>query len=285
MTYGQLKFRLTKAFPGVDLDLIEGWIGDRYADIMGELPWTRLNVQGMLITAAPYAIGTVSVTEGSTSVILTGGTWSDAMKGRAFRVTGRSEFYEFTPADDVTGSLDRPYEGGDSTAAGYSIFQHIYPLPANCRILQDDAFSNRFGPMTRFSHGELNLSDPRRVQSGVPQTWASYMDDNSIPPNMQVELYPVPDCAIGIPFTYVADADPLSAASQILQVWMQPAAMIEGVTAKIKMHLKDYAGAQLHAAAAMGALKNMRSSEAQGMAPARMKLDPYYTSHRSRRGR
>jgi hypothetical protein len=61
--------------------------------------------------------------------------------------------------------------------------------------------------------------------------------------------------------------------------------MVEAVTAKIKNYLKDYMGAQAHMANAKLALVNMLSSEAQGMAPASMQLDPYFTRHRSRRCR
>ena len=134
MTYGNLKFRLTKMFPGVDLDIVEGFIADRYAEILGELPWSRLNVEAMLLTAAPYSTGTVAVTQGSTAIVLAGGAWTAAMNGQAFRTVGRSEFYAFTFSDATHGALDRPYEGDASTAAGYSLFQHIYPLPADCRL-------------------------------------------------------------------------------------------------------------------------------------------------------
>ena len=47
MNYGQLKFRLTKAFGGVDADLIEGWIADCYQEILGLLPWSRLDVHAI----------------------------------------------------------------------------------------------------------------------------------------------------------------------------------------------------------------------------------------------
>jgi len=354
MTYGQLKFRLTKAFPGVDLDLIEGWINDVYRDILGELPWQRQQVESMLLTVAPYTTGYVALTQGSQAVSLVGGTFTSAMNGRALRTPPRTEFYQFTYISATSGSLDRPYEGpplsplptlasgigsGDTHAtlsstnnvspgefflidseavqvttftgdvvsilrqqlgtaaashssnatltplSAFSIFQHIYPLPSNCRLLEDDAFSSKHGLSERFTHAQLNISDPNRVMMGTPQGWASYMDDNSSPPNMQVELYPVPDKEIGIPFTYVADGQALSSSSTLFQFWMQPSALIDGVTAKILAHLKDYNGAQLHGAAFGGSLKRMRSAEAQGMAPAKMTMGGYYTRGRARRGR
>lgn len=285
MTYGQLKLRMTQMFPSVSLDIIEGFIGDRYAEILGELPWSRQDVQGIVLTSAPYKTGQATVTQGSAAISLSGGTWTSDMSGRAFRVSPRSEFYEFTFIAGTTAGLDRNYEGPSSTTAGYSIFQQVYPLPAACRLLHDDAFSSPFGEMRRTTHGELNQSDPQRVLNGTPRMWASYMDDTSTPPRMQVELYPVPDTAVGIPFTYSADAGELdpSNTSLILQVWMQPAALVEGTIAKLKRHLRDYTGAQLAAVDAAAALKNMRTSEAQGMAPAQMQLDSYYTRHRSKR--
>jgi hypothetical protein len=285
MTYGDLKFRLLKAFPGLDLDLLEGWIGDTYAEILGALPWTRLNVQAILETTAQYTAGLVQVTLGSQTVTLTGGTWDSTMGGRGFRVSPRTEFYEFTYVSATSGSLDRPYEGPTSTTAGYQIFQNVYPLPANCRLLNDDAFTSRLGQMQRTTHGQLEQTAPWRTVNGIPLFWASYMDDNSTPPRMQVELYPIPEIAVGLPFSYVADADPLSATNFAFQVWMQPAAMLEGVTAKIKAYLKDYTGAAMHMSNAKLALLNMLSSEAQGMAPASMQLDPYFTRHRCGRCR
>lgn len=286
MTYGQVKLRLTQMFPGISLDLIEGWINDRYAEILGEIPWQRQNVTGVLQTLAPYTAGTVTLSNGSNAVTGAGTTFTTAMTGRAFRVTGRSEIYEFTQTGATAATLDRPYEGPDGAALAYTIFQHVYLMPADCRILQAEAFANfQYGPLLRLDRSELNTSDPSRNQAGVPRAWASYMDDSSTPPRLQVELYPVPDAVYSIPFTYGADAGALSGTTTVLQVWLQPTALIEGVVSKAKRHLKDYAGAQLAAVDAKNALLNMRTSEAQGMPNARLTLGSYYTRHRLRRVR
>jgi hypothetical protein len=108
------------------------------------------------------------------------------------------------------------------------------------------------------------------------------MDDGSTPPRLQVEFSPIPDAVYGIPFVYGSDLS-LPGTGVPFQAWMQPAALVEGVTAKIKAQLKDYVGAQLHLGRSRDALSNMRSSEAQGMAPAVMKLPSHYTSHRYKR--
>jgi hypothetical protein len=272
-------------FPSVPLDLVEGAINDRYAEILGELPWQRQNYQAMLQTTAPYNTGTVAVTQGSAAITLTGGTWLQAMNGLSFQTadpntpSGSGSPYVFSYFSATTGTLDRPYEGATSAASGYAISQSIYLLPSDCRLLEDNAFA----PLQRFTHQSLSLSDPYRIATGRPTAWASYQDDSSTPPLLQVELWPTPDTAVGIPYTYAGDAGALSATSAIVQVWIQPTALIEGAIAKLKRFLKDYTGATLAEAAAKTALQNMRTSEAQGMSPATMRLDRYYTAHRLKR--
>ena len=282
MTYGQLKFRLVKAFPGVDVDLIEGWISDRYEEILSELPWTRQNTTAVLQTAAPYSVGTVSLTPDSASVTGTGSAFTSAMTGMAFRVAGEDDIYAFTRTGPTSGTLDRPFEGKGGSGLSYSLFQHIYVMPADCRMLDDSAFSSFSGPLKRMSRSQLNQADPTRIGTGRPQVWTSYMDDGSAPPRIQVELSPIPDKVYGIPYTYNADASLPDSGAAFL-AWLNPAALVEGVTAKIKRHLKDYVGAMAHAVEAKAALQNMRTSEAQGMAPVEMQLSPYYTGHRARR--
>lgn len=277
MTYGSLKLRLTQMFPSVSLDLIEGFINDRYAQILGELPWSRMNVESRLVTTAPYTTGTVAVTFGSQSVTLTSGTWTAAMSGLGFKVTGRNEFYEFSFSTATTGTIDRPYEGTTSAAASYQIFQSVYPLPSDCVMLQDEAFPG----LLRFNHNDWSYR--RTCSLSTPTRWSTYMEDGSTPPRLQVELWPVPSTAVGLPFTYVADATALTGTSTIIKAWIEPTALIEGVVASVKRYLGDYAGAQLATVEAERALSGMRKTEARGLPAAQLTLATHYTSHRSRR--
>lgn len=284
MTLGQLRIRLVKAFPGTDLDLLDGWISDAYQDILSELPWSRLNVSSILQTTAPYETGTIALVSGSASLTLTSGTWVTGMTGRAFRATGRDEFYEFTYVSATTGTLDRVYEGSTDSAATYSIFQHVYPLPADCRHLDDDAFSTfTLGPFARLHRNQLDAIYPDRSISGTPEVWAAYMDDSSDPPRMQIEILPVPDEAIGIPFSYVAEADSPTSTGATLLPWIQPTALIEKVSSSICVHLENLPKAAFHERRADAALSRMKNIEALRTGPVVMEIDDYYTSHRQRR--
>lgn len=285
MTFGQLKLRMLKQFPGLDIDILEGFISDRYGEILEAMPWTRLLTMAVLQTTAPYNTGTVTMTQGAAAATLTGGAWDATMNGRALRVAGRPEYYEFTFNTATTATLDRPYEGPTGAGAGYSIVQFIYPLPANCRILPDDGFASMMsGELRRFTRDQLNSLDPSRLSIGTPRVWASYMDDGSVPPRMQIELNPIPDSAIGIPFEYIAELAAPDSSGAAFAAWMEPAtALVEGVTAKVKRHLKDYNGAQLAKAEAAEALSTMRGNEAQRMPNTQMRLAGHFTAHRRRR--
>lgn len=279
---------MKKLFPGIDADVLDGIIADRHGEIIAELSWTRIKAMAVLQTTAPYDTGTVAVTNGSASVTLTGGTWTTAMTGRAFRVGTDTAYYEFTYASATTGTLDRVYEGTTDSAADYSIWQSVYPLPSNCRIIEDDAFSTTsLGPLHRVGRESLNFGDPSRSTTGTPTNWATYMDDSSTPPRMQVELWPVPDEAIGIPFEYVAEASAPTQSSVAFAPWMEPAsALVEGVIGKIMRtpQFRDYAGAQIAMAAAEKALATMRNNEAHRKGTTQMVLGSHFTNHRMRYG-
>jgi hypothetical protein len=290
VTIGTLKFRLSKAFPSVDPDLIEGWIGDCYDDILAVLPWSRTEVQSVLITTAPYDTGTVTVTNGSAAVTLDAGAWTAEMTGRAFRIPARNEFYEFTYATATTGTLDRPYEGLSDTEVGYSIYQTVYPLPADARMLADDAFGTFgiWGQVERTTRARMRALGYAYDSSSYPWgplRWATYMDDASTPPRLQVELYPIPAEAVGIPFTYLAETPSASNTSTILETWIRPTALIEGTTARIKRQLLDYTGGREHDALYQRAVSSMIGEEARRTGPTEMRLDPYYTAHRRNRAR
>lgn len=297
MTYGQLKFRLSKMCAGLDADILEGAITDCYLEILGALPWSRMDVQGVLQTVAPYSAGTVNVTNGSDAVTLTGGAWSSGMTNRQFHITGDSDEYVFTYLSATTGTLDRTYEGTSAPTAGYSIYQAIYTLPSNCRFVDEDAFNS-------FTAGHLRRLSVEQGQkdfvagmgyppypttgipfTGVPRTWWPVLDDNSTPPNMQVRFFPIPDQVYGIPFTYGTEAIAPGATSTVMQAWLQPAALIEGSIAKIKRHLKDYTGAQEATKAFNAAMAVMVSQEAYRRGPTQIEMGGYYTAHRVRRGR
>lgn len=286
MTLGTLRLRMLKEFPGLDADILDGYISDRYTEILEELAWTRISKIAVIQTIAPYRTGTVTVTNGSQGVTLAGGSWTPDMTGRRFRVSTDNPSYLFTYTGPTSATIDRPYEAPNATGATYFITQNVYPVAADCRILADDAFATMIsGNMTRLSLQQINVFDPSRAWLGTPNSWASFMDDSSTPPpRMQVQFWPTPDTAVGIPYEYTAELLPPGGTSVAFVPWMTPdTAMVAGVEAKIKQYLKDYVGSQLLRSEAGSALSTMRANEARRTEHTQMQLGSMYIRHRLKR--
>jgi len=283
MTYGQIRYELTKAMPGVDLALLDGWLYDRYQAILDVIPWQRREVQSILQTTVKYATGTVAVTKGSAAVIGTGTTWTAGMTGRCLRVSGRSEFYEFTRTGDTTGTLDRAYEGSTNALAGYSIFQSVYLLPSDVVTVMDLRAIETPGNLTRVSLAQLNEISANREMFGSPVYWAPFMDDASDPPRAQVELYPIPEYAIGYPLVYQADVAPPSATTASILPWMRPAALKFGAKADERALAGDLDAAQWYEAKFKGAVAEMIGVETRRLGATPLRMAPWLTRHQTRR--
>lgn len=75
----------------------------------------------ILSTEAFYDTGTVAVTNGANTVVLTTGEFTADMDGLPIRIDGDSVDYTFTYVDANNGTLDRVYEGTTDTSATFKI--------------------------------------------------------------------------------------------------------------------------------------------------------------------
>lgn len=234
-TYGQVRLRITKMLPGVDQELIDGWIHDRYVEILDRLPWQRLDVQATIQTVAPITAGTIAVTNGSTVATGTGTSWGTGITGLGLWVSGRSEFYEVTYVSGTQLTLDRPFEGTTATGTAYKIFQSVYALPSDCKILKS---------VRSLKNGEMHPWDSRSVIGevfGAPQTWRPMMDATS--GQQQIEVWPIPSEVEGLAISYTAEDTSGydgSDASVTTLMWVRDAAIINGALADANLHGKDF---------------------------------------------
>lgn len=243
MTYGQIKLQLQKQLPGIDLELIEGWIQGRYQRILDTISWKRQEAESVLQAPASYNIGTIHATQGSTAIASDGATptvFTAAMNGLMIRINNQPEYYQFTFVSATSATLDRAYEGVTAAALPYRIDQVIFLLPANCRIVrQIRPLHDRETPLEIISPAELNRISTSRNFYGTPRYAAATWDSFSDPPQLQLELYPVPDCpdtsgsllSWGIDYVFEeAELDP-DATSITLKPFARPSALIAGVCA------------------------------------------------------
>lgn len=253
MTYGQLRLQITQENPGIALEKVDGWIQDRYTEILDRIEWKRTEAESVIQVPASYQTGTVVATQGSTAIVGTGTTFTAAMTGSIIRLDDTSEFYQFTYVDATHATLDRGWEHPTTIASTFRIDRAVYLLPKDCRILKDcRGFHDWELPLERVTPGELNRRAGQRRTYGTPQMYAPSFDNFSDPPIMQVELYPIPDSpntnseTLSYVVTYDFDSSliaPSSTGSSLLP-WVRPAALKAGVKASKLLDMKDWNGAK-----------------------------------------
>jgi hypothetical protein len=276
MTFGQLRLQLVKQSPGVDADVLDQTINNRLDSIGRHLAWKSLEADGVLSTIAAYQTGTLNVTAGSTALVLTGGTFTNAMTGRRIIIAGENETYTFTYAGATSGTLDRVFEGDSNTAAGFTIFQNLYQLPANYGEPIRGRNERLPVALEYWDRTELDDASPTRgLIIDEPVAWCEASRDAS--GNRYAELFPAPLDAAGYPYRYRAIVAPLSAASDVIPSWIS----IRGLTAGVL--------ADLGVAAVMNngifeqELSQMRREDSAARGPVHIQMDSMYTRHRMRR--
>src|SRR6476660_8210926 len=108
-------------------------------------PWTRaeanINIQGT------YQVGTISVADGSTSVVGVGTTWDTAWKYKRMLI-GNTDYLVSAFTSPTTATLVQGVNQGHSFAAvPYTVFQDMYALPSDCEPAQEILIVN---PLYRY---------------------------------------------------------------------------------------------------------------------------------------
>jgi hypothetical protein len=269
------------------MELIDGWIQDRYTEVLDALPWKRQEADSVIQAPATYNTGTVTTTQGSASIVGLGTVWSAAMNGLMIRINNTQEYYQFTFVSGTTATLDRSYEAPSGTGRTYRIDQNIFLMPSNARIVREvRPMHDREKPLEMVTPSELNRIAGTRTFYGTPRYVAATWDNFSNPPQLQLEFYPVPDCPdtgsnlLSWSVDYIfdaADIDP-EATSFSLLPFVKPAVLIAGVQASSLMPRPGYdgnlPGAEAHEAQFKALLATMAQINALQRGPQAIRLAP-----------
>jgi len=285
MTYGAIRLRLSKLAPSVaaDLELLDGWLNDVYQEILDRLPWKRSEADFVFQAPQSYDTGTVAATQGLAAITGTGTAWTAGMNGLVIRFANQDAYYQLTVTNGTAATLDRPYEGATDAALTYRIDQPVYVMPSNCRIIRAVApMHDRLKPLELITPAELDRRCISRNEYGVPRYAVPHWDNFSDPPRMQLELFPIPDSpnsAGEIPswaVDYVfdqAELDP-DVTGKTLLPWVRPAAILEGVLAKVRRHEEKIQLAQEHERQFEKLVKAMMMTNALQRGPQEIRLAP-----------
>lgn len=147
-------------------------INDAVDMIAMERQWDYYHTRGAIQTRTLYDTGTLSLTNGSTTATLSGGTWpSWAASGEIF-VDGTWVVVE-TRTDGTTLVLADPW-GNDDFSGSYSLVQFRYALPSDCIRISDTLFGNQWpfiGAPSSAAYVEA-LKDAWQTTNSQPFKWA-----------------------------------------------------------------------------------------------------------------
>jgi hypothetical protein len=291
-TFGEIQFELTHFcrtanLPSVDLELLKGWINESYDKVLKLREWKGLETDATLQTVSTYRTGTVDVTNGSNAVTGTGTTFTSQMTGRKFRVLGRDEYYTFTYVSATSGTLDRNYEGDTVDDGTFEIFQNVYQLGARTRHIALMRNPRVNAPMERMTTEQMDAASASRFPIGEPAFYrpASDTDDSSTPIYHQVEIFPAPETAIGLFYTYIRlpiEFDGTNTDDEILPL-VNPHALLAGAKALLLAHFGRYDAAAAEKAIQRGSTEAMHQAESDAVGPGRIRMADRFTRHRRAR--
>ncbi|HEX4275828.1 MAG TPA: hypothetical protein VHZ74_10755 [Bryobacteraceae bacterium] len=286
-TFGDINFLLAKEFPGVDADVRQGIINDRYTQILDRLPWSRLDTETVIQTVAQYNTGTIQTTNASTALVLTDGAFTTQMSGRQIHLDGRTEAYTLTFVDATHATLDRPYEGDPNATAGFVISQSILTLPTSCRIVRSLRNISLPIPIEKRDRASADVTDPARIAVGPPTRWSQWADGSGSPIPMQLELWPAPDNVYSILISFTAEQTAFGTADTgvALLPWIRPGALKAGCRADLSMlpGVNNLAAAQLHEGLFEKRVGELVNEESRRQGGAQMAMQGTYTRHRADR--
>lgn len=210
-TFGQLHRMLELYAPDVPPPLLRQFVNNSYSRALVAHDWSELRGAGGYYLDAPYTTGTVTATEGSTTVTGSGTAWTVADHQNLQLVVGtRGPFYDITAVDAgaQTLTLSRPYTGATVSGSTYAI-QLIY-IVAPSDLLHFTYFADMgtdWWTLDRqMTQETLDFYDPRRAIGGarpvqlVNASPSPFTSTLSLP---RYELWPRPTAAMAYFFRYV----------------------------------------------------------------------------------
>lgn len=205
MTLGELQYVISKTplGAGVDAEVLLHYINLRIEMICRSRPWSRLRKTATIQTVAEYITGTVSITVGATAGTGTDTVFTTAMTGRRIRIANLIESYVFTYVSPTSFTIDRAYEAtDDAVLAAFNIFQPVYALPSDLSEVTSLRNPTLGIELQEVDRTYLNQNASARWYTNLPRVYAPYPD--SATDLAQIELYPAPSQAMGLPLEYNA---------------------------------------------------------------------------------
>jgi hypothetical protein len=303
MTWGQLRLQLQIFGPGISADLLDEYLNSRYTQALEATDGQGLHYPATVQTIAAYQSANDTVnpnsctfTVGSASVVGASSLWTAAgANGMKIYRPGDTAIYTATWVSATALTLDRPYEGVGTDAPGtiyaasaYVLMQNVYALPADVRSVDSMLDPVSGLPLQKMTKDELDAAAGVRTLVGNPGAYALDGDSNEQagPVLHEVEFYPPPLYARGIPFHYLHAAvgfDGANTSGSPLP-FLSDVVLLYGCRADIAAHLENWQGVAFFEGKFQEELKRLMLLEhAQRRKKPVMRMAGRFTRHRMER--
>lgn len=179
-----------------------------YRDVTTAHRWSYLHKTGRIATVAPYSTGTIDYDHtGGTNerqVTLAGGTWPTWAKQGVIDIKGVLYDVEERKSNTVITLLETTNPGADVAAAtAYKLYRDTYSLPSD--FVASDGVQIGDGNYGWLEHVHAADWLSRRlrsnISSGRPVAY-TFSGDPELLNRMAVRIYPLPDAAYNLDFSY-----------------------------------------------------------------------------------
>lgn len=170
-TYTTLWNRVLLRAPAVGPALAQEFVKDSFNQLADRRDWSWLRKTTAFSPPTAYSTGTVSVTEGSSTVTGAGGAaFTSAMVGRQFRISEGYPLYTILSVESGTSlTLDAVWVGASLTAQTYQIFQCLWTAPDDFSAFYSITnLTNYYRLHHNATQAQLDQADPRRSLSTLP---------------------------------------------------------------------------------------------------------------------
>jgi len=221
--------------------LIKVWVNDKYLDISRRIPWSNLiDNDYTFTTKGDYTTGSgaVAATNGSTTVTVTGATFSTdgVVAGRYIKVNDDTRIRKISSVDSETQvTLDGAYAGTTTTTGTYTIYgQHEISLESDFEQaiylanITEGCMVEQYKEIAWWNE-RYNSFQSNGLVSGIPSRYVIIREASKVlldPPPHEAKTYAFPykksitDLSGDTDTVLIKDIEPLIELGAIAEAWL-----------------------------------------------------------------
>ena len=205
--FGQVCGEVLSAVPHCPYPQLQSYVNNAARAYYDRRYWYGLMVKGQIQCPGYYQAGTVQLTQGSTTVLGTGTSWTAQLGGlpligQQLRVGFTAPIYTIINANlsvsPQTLTLELPWGLPSVASTGYFITQYYFTIPNLRFFVSVKNLQMMFRLWTNVPQSLIENWDPARLQMFYPRVVATMPPDPS--GNYQFEMWPVPSTPQSFPY-------------------------------------------------------------------------------------